>query len=225
MAMKAKTSTVKESLTKKEKADIKKIAEKVKIDHKGAEKPQLLQKIKPEEKVILGTIPVVKWTVYTQSNKGVKTLTVSRIVDTVNLEAPAAKAKVIKDSCKNDPGKFDKIIHEVLDTELRKVGFYTHDLVAIDAMKERILKKIEQLNLDFEYCDEAHTLGYVRAELSAISHILNELRAHRDMFLFYSKEVDEKFRILPDMKKFTVKNRKFVPTEKPSIPKKSPSTK
>ena len=230
--MKAKASTVKESLTKKEKADIKKIAEKVKIDHKGAEKPQLLTKIKPDDKVTLCTFPVVTWKIDRKNkddesgDNGICCFTVRREVGMISIQVTAAMAKRINDACKNDQALITSATRKRYAKDIyEKYGFRVDDFSAIADAERAVMQKIEKIGLKFDYDKKAYSLGKIRGMIWEMCHILRTVRKFSEVLKYYSAAVDESIYVLPDMDKFTVKDRKFVPIEKPAVPKKPTSKK
>ena len=232
MTMRAKASTVKESLTKKEKADIKKIAEKVKNDHKGAEKPQLLTKIKPDDKVTLCTFPVVTWMINRKNkddesgDNGICCFTVSREVGMVNIQVTAATAKRINDACKNDQALITSAMRKRYAKDIyEQYGFRVDDFSAIEDAERAVMQKIEKIGLKFDYDKNAYSLGKIRGMIGEMCHILRTVRKFSEVLKHYCDAVDETIYVLPDMDKFTVKDRKFVPVEKPAVPKKPTSKK
>ena len=214
------------NITKKEKADLKKIAKHVADAHKGSEKPQLLQAIKGEEKVTLCTIPVVRWqlcsdTLDDAGRVQLKNIRIKRIVESFNLQMTAAKAKAIKDKHHNDMGK---VIDEVIKKDSHqwvKLNWFASDDDALYHTRKNILNRIERCALDLSYGLDADSDDVI-IESAALIRTLREFEAS---LRYYKLAVDEEFRILPDMKKFTVKDRKFVPIEKPQVPKKTPAKK
>lgn len=232
MATKTKATSVKESLTKKEKADIKKIAEKVKIDHKGAEKPQLLTKIKPDDKVTLCTFPVVTWKINRKNkddesgDNGICCFTVYRDVGTISIQVTAAMAKRINDACKNNQALITSAMRKRYAKDIyEQYGYHVDDFGAAACAERAIMRKIEEIGLKFDYDKNAYSLGKIRGMIWEMCHILRTVRKFSEVLMHYSDAVDESIYVLPDMDKFTVKDRKFVPIEKPAVPKKPTSKK
>ena len=205
------TKKIKESpISKKEKAEMKKIAKQVADAHKGTEKPQLLQAIKGEEKVTLCTIPVVRWAIYRDeedSDKGtLKTVTAKREVSSLTIETTAAEAKAIKAKCDND---MNKVVVEMINKfhdEIVDKGWSVSDAEAIYLVRKSVLKKVEILAMKYEYDDNVDA----RKFFFEASTILRSVRNFSRQLAFFKNAVDEKFRILPDMNKYAVQDRKFV---------------
>jgi len=217
-------------LNKKEKADLKKIAKKVAIDHKGAEKPQLLHVIKGKEKVTLCTIPVVRWALYRESteiNKNtLKTLSAKRETSYVTIEATAAEAKEIKAKFSNDTSKIVEAMIVKFHDDIVKNGWSVSDREAIYLVRRSVLKKLEITAMSLEYDDKVD----IKKFFFEASTMLRAVRSFANTLTFYKNAVDEKFLILPDMSKFTVQDRKFVLKsqtypEKKNVQKKTPAKK
>lgn len=233
MAMKAKASTVKESLTKKEKADIKKIAEKVKIDHKGAEKPQLLTKIKGDEKVILCTIPVVKWETRVSDEScddtgklRCKSIAAVRVVDNCDIMTSAAIAKVAHERSKKLGMPIEMYVAPLVRENLyNKSGFSVSEEEAAEKFREYLSHSIEEKSLDISYRRDSISKTELMLFIDTTAHFLSKVREFMSRYYFYRKNIDGPLPVLPDVDKLTIKNRKFVPVEKPAVPKKPTSKK
>ena len=149
-----------------------------------------------------------------------KAITAKREVNQITLETTAAEAKKIKEEYKGDMDAVVVAMRHKFHNELASHGWYTSDLEAIFEARKSVLKKLEIQAMKYEYDDsvDARKFFYEAAVL------LRSVREFARILAFYKNAVDEKILILPDMTKFTVKDRKFVP-KSPVNPETKPAPK
>lgn len=225
-----KTVKPNDGITKKEKADLKKIAAQVAIDHKGAKKPQPLQPMKGDDIITLCTIPVVKWVVDEKPDeltaKGPIRLTFynpRRIVTSCTVQAKASVVKKIRDTCDN---KEDLIVRWVRMFCGKEIYEQTYSNVseggAIRIAQKKIMRHLEELGVKLEYEPDLYSKQEIMDYIFQWSSLLRETRDWMRKIGAYAQLLKDPIYVLPDMEKFTIKDGKFVPIEKPEPIKKSP---
>ena len=189
-----KTPSKKDELTPAEKKLLSQAAKAVKKSHEGSPKPQLLTKLKPNDKVQVVTFPMVRWVI--------KNGECIRETDVLNINCDAKDVEGFK-KILAVPELVKKIKAKLSQELYERTKFSLNEWSAIYQAQRQILRMVERLEIDVRFNDQTNiSIADIRTVLGKLCRQLRTLDEWDAAYSTIQSQAKENVDVLPDASKY-----------------------